>query len=352
MQAPSIRPGGHSPSTDGDVNLYINPEAQAQPWFQANRRVIFVNGMDNTPQDHVESATALSLLQGCPVVGVFNKSDGKWADLGQCVADKLRMMPVQAGGDRNSFEGWATATEAMYQLARRAAPMMQKTDFVASMIDGNAAALAVYGLLAGAGGLEPLRTPIYCHSQGNLITSNALTAVALAHGPARIAGMEVNSFGSPCRFWPPGLRRTNNAFTFDPITWLDLKADMTSSKVGFVAGHGFKLYMQKDAEFVVNRFRFGAFGTTMDMDEEGLAKFLVSLGPNPQRLRPIFERLRDMHQTDSDDVALAYVQAAPKPVLQALKRTDPGLITLLIGLLNSGWTAADEKRAIAVLEGL
>lgn len=156
--------------------------------------------------------------------------------------------------------------------------MVQKADFVASMIDGNAATLAVYGLLAGGGGLNALRTPVYCHSQGNLITSNALTAVALALGPAAIAGMEVNSFGSPCRFWPPGLRRTSNAFTFDPITWLDLTADMSSSKVGFVAGHGFKLYMQRDAEFVVNRFRFGAFGTTMDMDEEGWQSSLFRWG--------------------------------------------------------------------------
>ena len=59
------------------------------------------------------------------------------------------------------------------------------------------------------------------YSQGNLIASNALTAVALADGLQAIRGVMVISFGSPCRFWPPGIRHHNFAFANDPVTWLD-----------------------------------------------------------------------------------------------------------------------------------
>ncbi len=351
MQAPIVRPGGGLPKTDGDVNLYVNAEAAAQGWFSTNRRVIFVNGMDNSPADHRDSALGLSMLQGCPVIGVFNRSDGLWGDLGQCVADKLRMSPVQSGSE-TGYEGWALGVEALYLLAKKAYPMLQKTDFVGTMIDGNPATHSLYGLLVGQGGVARSITPIYSHSQGNLITSNALTAVALALGTSALSGVEVNSFGSPCRYWPPKIKRNNNAFTFDPVSWLDLRADMSSSKVGFVAAHGFKTYMAKDAEFVINRFRFGGFGMTTGMDEEGLADFLITLGPNTRRLRPIFERLGTVHVTDSDDVTVAYVERASDATLRAIKHSDPRLIDLMIALLRAGWTASDEQRAITRLQKL
>ncbi len=349
MQAPHMQPGSDVPTRDGEVKLYLSPEALTQSWFNPARRVIFVNGMDNSPADHMEAARAVSLLQGCPVIGVFNKSNGLWGDLGQCVAEKLRLSGIQAGVGL-SFDNWAAAVAQLFQLARKTYPMLQMTDFVATLVEGNAATRSLYGLLAGTGGVDRSRTPIYSHSQGNLITSNALTAVAMALGPAALSGVEVNSFGSPCRFWPPNITRHNHAFTLDPVSWLDLSVDLSSSKIGHVAGHAFKLYMGLDAEFVVNRFRFGGLSMTASMDEEGLAAFLVQIGGNAQRVRRIFEHLRDKHFTDSDDVALAYVQAAPLAVLQSLKRADPTVIPLLIGLLKAGWTADDEKAAIAKLQ--
>ncbi|MGL5008852.1 MAG: hypothetical protein ACRC6I_03155 [Paracoccaceae bacterium] len=351
MRAPAIRPGGNNPSRDGEVNLYISPEGQAQSWFSNARRVIFVNGMDNSPADHAGSARGLSLLQGCPVIGVYNRTDGVWADLGQCITDKIKLAGVQAKAGM-SFESWVTAVDVLYKAAKLIQPSLEKTDFVGTMISGNAATYALYTLLVGAGGMSGRRTPIYSHSQGNLITSNALTAVALAKGVAAIAGIEVNSFGSPCRFWPPGIERTNNLFTFDPVGWLDLRVDMSSSKVGTVAGHAFTLYMQNDAAFVINRYRFGGLQMTLDMDEEGLASALVKMGPNAPRVRRIFERLRDVHQTDSDDIAVHYVEAAPVSLLRSLKQADGGLIQLLIALLKSGITFADENRAIAKLQNL
>jgi hypothetical protein len=351
MRAPSIRDPGKLPGFDGDINLFVAPEADSLSWFDTRRRVIFVNGMANSPEDHASSARALSLLQGCPVIGVYNQSDGLWPDLGQCITDKAALSGVQAG-TMMSFDAWVLTFNILFAAASALKPGLNKVDFVADMIAGNPATKALFGLLAGDGGVPRLQVPIYCHSQGNLVTSNALTGVALALGAVSIAGMEINSFGSPCRYWPPGIQRQNNAFTFDPVSWLDLRADMDSAKVGFVAGHAFTLYMEKDAEFVVNRFRFGSFSMTTDMDEDGLAKFMVRIGMNPPRLKRIFERLREKHFTDSDDVALAFVQRAPNRLLQSLKLADPSVINLIIELLGAGWTSGEEQDAIDLLKRL
>ncbi|MFV0301912.1 MAG: hypothetical protein ACK5IP_13725, partial [Paracoccus sp. (in: a-proteobacteria)] len=219
-----------------------------------------------------------------------------------------------------------------------------------SLLGSNKATQALYRLLAGQGGL--LGAPIYCHSQGNLITSNALTAVALARGTQAIAGLEVNSFGSPARYWPPGLRRTNYAFTFDPVSMLDLRADLSSSKVGyrfshgFPVVHGFKWYAEHDGEFVINRFRWGGWGMTFSLDEKGLAKFCAGQGDNVRRLKAIFDRLETAHPTDSDDVALEYVKLLSDTQIARLKMLDPRLVDQLVRLLESGATFADERGAI------
>lgn len=353
MRAPSIRSGGQDPGYDGDVNRYTAPEADGQSWFDNGRRVIFVNGMMNTPEDHAKSARALSVLQACPVVGVFNKKDGFWADLGQCITDKatlasfgMQSIPGLTVGP--AFSDWKRAVDALHLAARALDVGISRVDLVGKMISGNAATYALYSLLIGDGGVG-LRVPIYCHSQGNLVTSNALTAVALAKGIGAVAGMEVNSYGSPCRFWPSGISRTNNAYTFDPVSWLDLSADLSSSKVGFKVAHGFDEYMKQDGEFVVNRFRWGGFAMTASMDEEGLAEFCIGLGNNPERLRRIFTRLEDAHWSDSDDVAYEYSSRASSALLRSIASADPGVICQLIRMLESGFTTWGEKEQIARL---
>ncbi|MBK8980617.1 MAG: hypothetical protein IPM29_32335 [Planctomycetes bacterium] len=110
--------------------------------------------------------------------------------------------------------------------------------------------------------------------------------------------------------------------------------------------------MRHDAEFVVNRFRWGGFGLTVGMDEQGLAEYLVGIGNNPARTRRIFERLRDAHPSDSDDVAFEYVQRAPDRLLRVLKAADPGLIELLVDLMESGYTSRSEREAIERLRSI
>ena len=354
MASPIVGQRAAIPSGDGAVNLYVSAEAKAQGWFNQNRRGGFVNGMANSPANHMESALALSLLQGCPVVGIYNQTDGFWLDLGQCIADKISLVGAQAG----SFAAWKLALDTAYLAAKAVRPGLSKVSFVGGLVLRNKATHSLYQYITEMPVSERAALNIFSHSQGNLIVSNALTAAALALGGRAIMGMEVNSFGSPCRYWPQGLKRTNNAFTFDPVSWLDYSAGFSSVKVGFTKGivaHGFDIYMKHDAEFIVNRFRWGSFRMTASMDEAGLAKYLVGIGHNPPRLKAIFKWLDDKHNSDADDVAVLYCKAMRTQhpsTFAAIARDDKSLVELLIRCMEEGWTSADEKTEIRHLKTL
>lgn len=351
MRAPIIRSNAGNPSQDGEFGLYTSPEATENTWFNPTRRVVFVNGMANTGADHAASARGLSLLQACPVVGIYNRTDGFWLDLGQCITDKLNMTAPLTQG----MAPWRAVVQSAHQSAAARQPGLSLVDFVGRLIADNPATFSLYQYLVTLGAQQRTALRIYCHSQGNLVTSNALTACALALGDGSVAGIEVNSFGSPCRYWPSGISRTNYAFTFDPVSWLDLRAGFDSVKVGFVAAHGFNIYMQNDAEFVCNRFRWGSFGLTANMDEEGLADFCVRIGNNPPRLKRIFQRLQSAHWTDSDDVTHYYVtkmRTRHDGLMRQIAAADRSLIQLLIALLDAGWTTGGEYAEMEYLRGL
>ena len=369
MQGPVIRQGG-APTSDGDVTAYLPDELRGKSWFNPAQSVIFVNGMLNNPDDHEKAGNGLALMLGCRVVAVFNATQGFTIDFVQCITDKMaftrhQFNPKTSGaaygvGSQLGAPGVAVAgayaggsnypamkryADEAYDKIKANNPGLGKDEFVLSLIDGNPATRSLYKLLIGTPGAM-LGRPIYAHSQGNLVTSNALTAVGLARGYGALNNLEVNSYGSPARNWPPGLRRTNNAFTLDPITALDLTVDWSSSKVGFKGAHAFEEYRRHDAEFVVNRFRTGGVGMTFNMDEDGLANFCVGLGKNTERLRNIFTRLEAVHFTDSDDVALLYVNKKTDAELAELNKIDRNFIDQLIRLLDAGWSSGAEKAAI------
>ena len=200
-------------------------------------------------------------------------------------------------------------------------------------------------------GYNAKTVPIFAHSQGNLITSNALTAVAIADGLPAIQGRVVHSFGSPCLTWPPGLDHRNHAFTFDPVGMMDFKFSFSNIKVGGVISHSFAEYMKYDPEFVINRFRWGSFGFTANMDEDGLATAMKDMGNNPNRLHGIFKRLDDAHWSDKDDITLLYIQKMRKTggesTLRMMAKTKPALIDVMLECLVGGtftWNTAEEKK--------
>ena len=366
MQLPQIRTDG-VPQVDGTVSCYVAEAIIGKPWYNPARPVIFVNGMLNDGDGHRGGALFLSEMLGSRVYGVYNATRGGLTDLWQCITDKFKFASGQAadqtviaripkfGGD---FQTWAGFVELAYQAEKAKAPALSKDDYVYTLLGSNPATKSLYALLlAQPGGL--LGLPIHAHSQGNLITSNALTGVALARGLGAIAGLEVVSYGSPAQGWPAGLRRTNNAFTFDGVSFLDGTMDFSSSKVGYKFAHGlnplvhrFELYKDYDAEFIVNKFRTGGWGVTVNMDEKGLAQFCHQLGNNTDRLGRIFDRLEKAHWTDSDDVALEYVQLKSDSQLAELNQISPLFVAQLVRLLKAGYTSRGEQAAIDRLEAV
>lgn len=325
---------GVAPVRDGDVKRFVHPLAQAaSDRYRREEPLIFVNGMLNNPIDHAMAALATSWLHMKPVIGVYNLSVSGLSDFFQCIGDKINFSSLDPRLIYQRVVGYANPAQAMREALAR-----------------NPAQLALFDLLRRP---EHADTPIHAHSQGNLITSNALTAISVVDGQGAIVGRKVYSYGSPTYFWPSGLDREENAFIFDPVSWLGSVDEHTSlSTVGMPTGslnpitHAFLEYVRNDAAFFVNRYRSGALGVTWDMDEEGLARALVGLGYNFRRVNAIMRYLDSHESTDSDDVALEYVNLVRDTPLGRQVRQDAPLRETLIRVMDEGVTFPSEHRAI------
>ncbi len=338
---------GAEPTYDGQVTQFVAGEALGSRYFDRERRVIFVNGMGNSGANHRDSALALSVLQMCRVVGVYNLTGGFITDLVQCVTDKLQFDGLLADSADTSISQAESASGAG-DRARAAMTVLRAR---------NTAAAAMFDLLRNG---DYRDADIFAHSQGNLITSNALSALEIVDGAAEVSRHLVHTFGSPAMNWPRSARLEQCGFTFDPVTWLaGMDMSFSISKVGMPADsivpitHAFTEYMRNDAAFVVNRFRWGGLGMTFSLDEEGLARGLVQMGHNLPRVLGVFRRLADAHNSDVDDVALLYVEMLQRlpqgpGILQEI-RSEPQLLRLLVEAMEGGWTSSRERNAIDFL---
>ncbi len=342
------------PTQNGQLTYYVNSEAQQTRWFNPTRKVIFINGMMNSGIDHRDSALALSLLQMCPVHGVFNQSGGFFKDLGQCIADKYQFDGPIA---RSPSEALDRAEE---KQKKALGPKRTRAQLMEDVLARNPAALAVFRLLRRS---EMRNAPVFAHSQGNLILANVLSAILAVDGSSGLSGRIVYTFGSPTVNWPAGFKPIECGFTFDPITWLaGFDTSFSISKLGMPNGainpitHGFLEYLKHDPAFVVNRFRWGSLGVTASMDEEGLAEAMVAMDTNIPRVQAILEHLDKKHNSDADDVALLYVQklqkAGNKTQIAHAIRSTPAFRQLLTRVMDEGWTSSEEKSAIAFINSL
>lgn len=327
---PGARPGrgmNALPTSDGDLTEYEAEDFRQLQFFSRTRRAIFVNGMQNSAANHKDSALLLSSLLRCPVYGLYNASEGMMEDLQQCASDKASFLgrSVASGAHFSALVG---VVDQLHAAAISAgASRTARHEVVEWLLDGNRATLELYRQLR-KGPLSDKRMPIYAHSQGNLITSNGLAAVALAEGLAAIKGREVHSYGSPVRWWPPGLRRSDHVFALDVVPLLRLRQDMDSVKVYNTFGdfsvkdkfHAFELYMKHDPDFLINSSCWSVRGYFRVINTEALASLLFDEGNNPRRIASVFERLVEVHWGEDDDVALAYCRKM-KQQAQLIMRT-------------------------------
>lgn len=334
------------PKNDGDENLYCYKEAKKnRQFFNDRRTVVFINGMNNTGKEHATSALALSWVQMCNVIGVYNATDGGLNDLIQCLGDKDQFNGIFSKSAKNKITGGnQRTTEVSADAARNA-------------LSRNHAQVALFDVLRRK---ENAKLEIFAHSQGNLILSNVLQAIAAVDGPAALTGRIVHTFGSPSINWPTGIKKFEHGFTWDPVTWLSgFDSSWSISKVGMPTGsmnpitHGFLEYMKQDAAFIVNRFRWGSLGVTINMDEDGLATSLAAMKKNTGRVYEVFEHLNVHHNSDVDDVAVRYVKLVKRApgVPQAIK-SHKKLLPFLIRMMDEGWTSTEEKNAISFLKSI
>lgn len=203
-----------TPNTDGEVNVYDLANHQ-----KAEPRIYFVNGIRVLPKEHAQTAGYLSLLIEHPVWGVYNETAGKIlgfvVDGGQSILDYVQNATASPWSRQN-------------QTKPRRIPEADIPTFLSELerryFVWNKATLSLFRQLIEN---RHQMQMIIAHSQGNLITSNALFIMEDILGSAALQKVRVYSLASPSPAWPLGLRWTNggggrqdNAFMNDMVALL------------------------------------------------------------------------------------------------------------------------------------
>ncbi|MEL7497432.1 MAG: hypothetical protein AAFN77_07455 [Planctomycetota bacterium] len=207
------------PSNDGELNEYdLTKSATTDP------RIHYVNGIQTDGRGHARTAALLSLLTERPIWGVYNKTSGMLMDLGQCALDY-----IQNAGARASKSKLTPDRNISYQDIPALVDKVVKGSFV-----WNKATVALFKSL-----MLNIRSRqmIVAHSQGNLLTSNALFVVERVLGSQALSNIRVYSLASPSPGWPLGIRVTNggggrqeNAYMNDLVALL--RPHNLAAKVG------------------------------------------------------------------------------------------------------------------------
>lgn len=185
------------PANDGAVNQYnLGQSCSATP------RIYYVNGVRTVPREHAATAALMSLLVEHPVWGVYNATSGvEWYKAGhdfmQCILEVIQnatARPFSPG--KQGKPGKISEAEIPAFL----------NDLEKKYIIWNQATASLFRELVKNRHEEQ---KIIAHSQGNLITSNALFIVEDVLGSAALQKIRVYSLASPAPAWPIGLRHTH-----------------------------------------------------------------------------------------------------------------------------------------------
>ena len=202
------------PANDGEVNLYnLANSASTAP------RIYYVNGIRVLPKEHALTAAYLSLLVENPIWGIYNATAGvnigSVVDVLQCMLDYTQNVVARPFSILNQNKP--------PKVAEKDIPEFLRTVESKYMV-WNQATLSLFKELIRNRHEQQL---IIAHSQGNLITSNALFVVEDILGSAGLHNIRVYSLASPSPAWPLGLRHTNggggrqeNAFMNDLVSLL------------------------------------------------------------------------------------------------------------------------------------
>jgi hypothetical protein len=212
------------PASDGEVNVYnLTGSSVTTP------RIYFVNGIRVVGREHALTAAYLSVLIERPVWGIYNKTAGvrlgSVVDIAQCLLDYTQNATARLGS-------WGDLNKPAKVPDHKIPEFLSRLDN--QYVVWNKATMALFKELVRNKGQRQL---IVAHSQGNLITSNALFVMEDVFGSAGLQNIRVYSLASPSPAWPLGLRITNggggrqdNAFMNDMVSLL--RPHNLAAKVG------------------------------------------------------------------------------------------------------------------------
>ena len=246
------------PMSDGEVTAY-----QEEGGFSATPRIYYVNGIQTTGSSHATTARVLSILTEHTIIGVYNKTAGMVVglpgDLLHCLADwadgvKGKLMekadPIlnsALNGVKGFFHkrlgiGGGDPIDLAHSLRGMVPPHVRVALIENYLATSNRATASLFAELSrNLGGPQW----IVAHSQGNLITANALWAMVIAHGESSLENMKVYSLASPSPAWPMGIRggrrkvygHEDDVVTFaDPHNWTFITRRIADGKYGRTAG--------------------------------------------------------------------------------------------------------------------
>jgi hypothetical protein len=200
---PSMTAAEHTPPTfdlrnEAYDGYLIGRNGDERPWTPLSQvpgvlplgghptqKIIYINGILNSPKEHYESLEAIANTANAEVVGVYNASEGFWKDFAQCVKDKLGI-------------GHNPAVETL------------KNTLYAELTSGSQ---------------QPIN--LMAHSQGALITSRALGDVrnqlkedglSPKEIDARMSRINVDTFGGAAWHYPDGPHYNHNTNVLDPVS--------------------------------------------------------------------------------------------------------------------------------------
>ncbi|MEL6329520.1 MAG: hypothetical protein AAFR38_07640 [Planctomycetota bacterium] len=239
-------PSNAAPSADGQHNVYT-PDSYSDwsAWPDRCRRaieklnsdgrpsgwqVVFVNGMNVTSIEHKTCGRRLASILNHDVRGIYNLTGssgvrtGMWSfmtDLRQCARDYLNPVGL-------------AAPPGYYQLARWVYGGGRDEDVGRFMLNSNMAALSVFlHLLSCARRGQPV--VVVCHSQGNLITANALWVLKNVRGRLGMGKVRVFGLATPAPSWPSnnagGLKYWLYHDRWDPVTWIGSAINTANEEV-------------------------------------------------------------------------------------------------------------------------
>jgi|GEM_PF-3405694 len=225
-------------------------------------RIYYVNGIQTDGADHAKTAYTLSVLTEHVVHGVYNATAGKGIgiiiDLLQCGADWVDVFLSKLAEIGNI--GLSAAVDAVVSFVRGKQGLPPKdpasvADAIRQKIPQADRVAFIENCLrtynrATASLFQQLRTHlgerqiIVAHSQGNLITADALWSMVIAFGEMSLSTMQVYSLASPSPAWPLGIRYrrkvygyTNDLVTLcDPHNWTFITGRLADGTFGRTAG--------------------------------------------------------------------------------------------------------------------